>query len=114
MTPDHFVSPLEPFESPRELINGAKERLAELETICKTIGETRDYKIITHTDPKTQKKVVKIRLEHKLPPKIRRLASSIVKELRISLDQAFCEAMFIVSSAMGVAQLLRGSPMTIS
>jgi hypothetical protein len=87
-----FESPLEPFESPKELINGAKERLAELEAVCKTVGETRDYEIITHTDPKTKEKVVKVRLLQKFPPKIRRLTSSIIKELRISLDQAFCDA----------------------
>ena len=92
MTRNPFESPLEPFESPRELINGAKERLAELEPICKAVCETREYEIITHTDPRTKEKVVKIRLKDKFPPKIRRLASSIVKELRISLDQAFCEA----------------------
>jgi len=91
MTRTPFESPLEPFESPRELINGAKERLAELELICKAACETREYEIITHNDPKTKEKVVKIRLKDKFPPKIRRLASSIMKELRISLDQAFCE-----------------------
>jgi hypothetical protein len=91
MTRNPFESPLEPFESPRELINGAKERLAELEPICNALSETREYEIITHTDPKTKEKVVKIRLKDRFPPKIRRLASSILKELRISLDQAFCE-----------------------
>jgi hypothetical protein len=86
-----FESPLEPFESPKELINGAKERVAELEAVCQAVRETREYDIVTHSDPKTREQVVKIRLRHKFPPKIRRLASSILKELRISLDQAFCD-----------------------
>jgi hypothetical protein len=86
-----FESPLEPFESPKELLNGAKERLAELEPMCNAISEMRDYEIITHTDPKTREKVVKVRLKQRFPPKVRRLASTILKELRLALDQAFCE-----------------------
>jgi hypothetical protein len=52
-----FESPLAPFESPKELLDGAKERLTELEATCKAIAETRDYEIIAHTDPKTREKV---------------------------------------------------------
>jgi hypothetical protein len=59
--------------------------------ICNETCESREYEIITNTDPKTKEKVVKILLKDKFPPKIRRLASSIAKELRTSLDQAFCE-----------------------
>ena len=87
-----FESPQEPFESPKELLNGAKERIAELETFVQSVSQTRDYEIITHTDPNSREKVVKLRLKHKFPPKIRSMASSILKELRLALDQAFCEA----------------------
>ena len=87
-----FESPLEPFESPKELLNGAKERLTELETICQAVSETSDYEIITHIDPNTREKIVKLRLKRQFPPKIRGITSTITKELRIALDQAFCEA----------------------
>jgi hypothetical protein len=87
-----FESPLEPFESPKELLNGTKERLTELEALCQSVSETRDYEFITHIDPKTREKVIKLRLKRKFPPRIRTLASSIMKEMRIALDQAFCEA----------------------
>ena len=87
-----FESPLEPFESPKELLNGAKERLTDLESMCNAISETRDYEFITNTDPKTREKVVKLKLKQKFPPRIRSLASNIVKELRTTLDQSFCEA----------------------
>jgi hypothetical protein len=87
-----FESPQEPFESPKELLNGAKERIAELESLVETVSKACEYEIITHTDPKTREKVVKLRLKHRFPPKIRNLASSILKELRLALDQAFCES----------------------
>jgi hypothetical protein len=90
--PAPFVSPLEPFESPKELVSGAKERLAELEAFAEAISKSCDCEIITHTDPKTREQVVKLRLKRRFPPKIRSLASSILKEMRIALDQAFCEA----------------------
>ena len=87
-----FESPQEPFESPKELLNGAKERIAELGSLCQSVSETRDYEILTHIDPKTKEKVIKLRLKRRFPPRIRSTASSIMKEMRIALDQAFCEA----------------------
>jgi hypothetical protein len=92
----HFEAPQEPFESPKESLNGAKERIAELKVLCESVSETRDYEIITHIDPNSREKVIKFRLKHRFPPKIRSMASSIMKELRIVLDQAFCEAAVVL------------------
>jgi hypothetical protein len=92
MTSDSFESPLEPFESPKELINGVKERIAELKSICDSVRETRDYEVITDNDPKTRDKIVKLRLKQRFPTKIRRLTSSVLKELKTALDQAFSES----------------------
>lgn len=58
-TRHNFTSNQEPFESPKDLIDGAEERITELGTLVKASGESCDYKIITHTDPKTREKVVK-------------------------------------------------------
>jgi hypothetical protein len=91
-TRHNFTSEQEPFESPKDLIDGAKERITELETLVKASSESCDYEIITHTDPKTREKVVKLRLKQRFPPRIRTLASGIIKEMRLALDQAFCEA----------------------
>jgi hypothetical protein len=60
---------LAPFESAKQLIEGAKERLSELEPLCQAVGETRDYEIITYTDRKTNEKVVQIRLKQSSPPR---------------------------------------------
>jgi hypothetical protein len=88
----NFTSNQEPFESPKDLVDGAEERITELETLVKTSGESCDYEIVTHTDPKTKEKVVKLRLKQRFPTRIRTLASGIIKEMRLALDQAFCEA----------------------
>lgn len=83
---------LEPFEGPKELIHGAKEYIAEIETACKAFGQSNGYKIVAETDPQTGEKVVYLRLNQKFPPRVMRLASTAIKELRLALDQAFCEA----------------------
>jgi hypothetical protein len=107
-----FESPLEPFESPKELLNGAKERITDLEAACQAVCETRDYEIRTHIDPKTCEKVVRLRLKNRFPPKIRGLASNILKELRLSLDQAFCDAAIALgrSHAKGIYFPLARNP----
>jgi len=86
-----FETELEPFESARESLAGAEERIAELETACEAVRQSSEYEIITHTDPKTRDKVVKLRLKRRFPTRIQRIASSAFKELKIALDQAFCD-----------------------
>jgi hypothetical protein len=83
---------LAPFESPKELIQGAKEQLAQLGADVTAFGGNCPYEIITRTDNKTGEKVVALRLQRRFPPRIRRIASSILKEARLALDQAMCEA----------------------
>jgi ribosomal protein L34 len=87
-----MVDYLAPFESPKELINGAKEQLAQLEVDCAAFGSICPYEIVTRMDNKAGEKVVALRLKNRLPPRIRRLASSILKEARLALDQAMCDA----------------------
>jgi hypothetical protein len=98
-----FESELEPFEGPIALVDGANDRLSQLETLCKAVSETRDYEINVRADPNTKEKIVKIRLKRRLPPKIRALASMILKDLRLSLDQAFCEG----AEALGPCDVTR-------
>jgi hypothetical protein len=86
------MSDLAPFESPKELIQGAKEQLAQLEAECATFGDNCPYNIVTRIDNKAGEKVVALTLQRRFPPRIRRIASSILKEARLALDQAMCEA----------------------
>jgi hypothetical protein len=83
---------LAPFESPKELIQGAKDQLAQLESECRAFGDNCPYRIVVHIDNKTGENFVALRLQNPFPPKIRRLASSILKEARLALDQAMCDA----------------------
>lgn len=86
------MSDLEPFESPKELVIGAVENLAEIKAACDLFGETQGYEILTEKDVETGEEVVYLRLKEKFPPRIMRLISSVIKELRLALDQAFCDA----------------------
>lgn len=81
-----------PFESPRLIVDMAEERISDLEAICQPFIEGCDYDLITHSDPKTRDKIVKLRLKRRLPPKISILTSGIINDLRHALDQAVCSA----------------------
>jgi len=87
---------LKPFESPKELINGAKEQLLQLDAACRAFGDNCPYEIVTHNDNKAGEKVVGLRLKNRLPPRIRRLASSILKEARLALDQSMCDGAIVL------------------
>jgi hypothetical protein len=84
---------LEPFESAKELISGAKENLAHLESLCQPITKVRDYAFVYENDGKTGNKLLSCRFKNVLvTPRLRRLTSTILKELRLALDQAFYDA----------------------
>jgi hypothetical protein len=86
------VDDIDPFESPKELIQGAKEQLAQLELECRSFGDNCPYRILTQIDRKTGENVVTLRLQNIFPARLRRFASSILKEIRLALDQAMCDA----------------------
>jgi hypothetical protein len=87
MTVDNLL----PFESPKELIADCKERIADFEAACKAFVDSCSYEVISHRDPNTREEVVKLQFGQRLPPRIRTLLSSIMKNLRIALDQALCD-----------------------
>ncbi len=79
---------LEPFESPKLLIEGARTSIDAFETLCNTFITTCTYDIVQHVDPKTRERVVKLRFRHRIPRKMRIPASHALNDLRHALDQA--------------------------
>ncbi|WP_224672346.1 hypothetical protein [Mesorhizobium sp. BR1-1-7] len=87
-----MVDDLAPFESPKELIQGAKENLVQLEADCVAFGDNCPYEFVSRIDNKAGERIVALRLQRRMPPRIRRIASTILKESRLALDQAMCDA----------------------
>jgi hypothetical protein len=82
---------LEPFESPKLLVDSGKESLAEFETRCADFIKICTYEVVEHVDPKTKEKVVKLRFKHRIPGRLRTLVHHIVSDFRHALDQAVCD-----------------------
>jgi hypothetical protein len=82
---------LEPFESPKLLIDGAKTSIIDFKSTCDAFIQASTYDVVNHVDPKTGDQIVKLRFHHRVPPKLRVPASGIVNNLRHALDQAVCD-----------------------
>jgi hypothetical protein len=82
---------LNPFESPKLLIDGAKTSIVDFKAACDGFVQNCTYDIIDHINPNTGDKIIKLRFHHRMPPKMRIPASHIVNDLRHSLDQAVCD-----------------------
>lgn len=95
---------LQPFESPKLLIDGAKTSIIDFKSACDAFIQNCTYDIIDHSDPNTGEKIVKLRFHHRIPPKMRVPASGIVNDLRHSLDQAVCDGAMLLGrpNAKGV------------
>lgn len=83
---------LEPFESPKLLIEGAKASIGDLEALCTAFVKEGTYDVITHTDPKTREEVIKLRFHKRISGTIRYKASGILNDIRHAADHAFCDA----------------------
>jgi hypothetical protein len=82
---------LAPFESPKILIEGVKERLVDIDEASKRFLNECDRKIITYTDPNTKESVAKVCFGQRIPGRIREMVSNCINNLRHSLDQAVCD-----------------------
>jgi len=95
---------LEPFESPKLLIDGAKASIVDFKASCDAFIQGCTYDIVDHLDPNSGDKIVKLRFHHRVPPKMRVPASGVVNDLRHALDQAVCDAAMLLGrpNAKGV------------
>jgi hypothetical protein len=82
---------MEPFESPKLLLDGAKESIHEFEVACGAFIQSEPYRIVEEIDPQTGGKLVKLRFEGGFPSKMRLAAYHVVNDLRNALDQALCD-----------------------
>ena len=89
-----ILDDLEAFESPKLLIEGARKRIDDFETIAADFVKACNYTVFKKPDPKTGQNVGIIRLNSRLPGQARTLFSGIVIDLRHALDQAVCDASF--------------------
>lgn len=76
------------FESPKLLIEEARENLKDLHSRCKAFLDSNPYTEIQEIDRETGDKLYKLRLTTKPPGRLRTRTSSIVNDLRHALDQA--------------------------
>ena len=78
----------DPFESPKLLIDAAREDLQDLEARCKAFFHSKPYTEVQEIERETGNKLFRLRLVRKPPGRLRTRASSIVNDLRHALDQA--------------------------
>ena len=99
-----FADDLSYFESPKLLLESAKENLTQLELLCGAFTEGCSYEVVRKRDNKAGKELVKLRLQSRIPRKIRTLVSAVVIDSRHILDQAICDAALCLGrkSAKGV------------
>lgn len=81
---------LEPFESPRLLLDQARRKIEDFAE--QRLLFTGDHEFIEELDYKSREKVVCMRLKRKIPGEIRLIAYGILNDLRHALDQAVGDA----------------------
>lgn len=79
---------IDPFESPKGLVSGAKEDLQNVAALIRSYQAHATCAPIVYSDKKTSHKFVKLKIVDPPAPRIRYLASGILNNLRHSLDQA--------------------------
>ncbi|WP_439478715.1 hypothetical protein [Brevundimonas sp.] len=83
---------LEPFESPKLVLGGAKESIADFEAACASFVKAPGYTVIRRMDGKTGEEVVSARFEGSALGTVRLSAYRVVNQLRDALDQATSDA----------------------
>ena len=78
----------DPFDSPKALIQGAKEDVIEFEARWTAYASNARCVPIIYTDRETGHKIIKIRVKDNPPARLRYLASNIINNIRHALDQA--------------------------
>lgn len=81
-----------PFESPKWLLDSAKESIERFETDCVKFIESCEQRISADLDPETGSYILKIRFGTRIPARLRVKASEIIGHLRHALDQAMVSA----------------------
>lgn len=83
---------LEPFESPKSLIQAANDAIAKLDDECTKFLDSCTYETVQRVEPSSGHILIAWRFHQRLPPYIRTIASSIVNDLRHALDQTVADA----------------------
>jgi hypothetical protein len=85
-----------PFDSPRQVIDRARDHLREFHKRGKEYFDSEPYKQVLTTDPKTGQQRSELRIVRNLPPSIATVGKDCLTNLRDALDQA------VVASAKAV------------
>jgi hypothetical protein len=88
----------DPFESPKLLLAGAREDIDKLKRECDIFTEQCRGVPFAEIDRQTGDKLVKVRITHKPPGRLRVTASNALNNLRHSLDQVVNAAAFELGS----------------
>lgn len=83
---------LAPFESPRLLIESANDATTQFATLSADFIQNCGAKLVSHFDFETRQRVLSIRLEKRIPSRLRTTAYHIISDLRHALDQAVCDS----------------------
>ena len=87
------MSSIDPFESPKFLLNWVDEEVLHLESVINGIITEGDYlAVVTDHDSESGYNIIKVRLTKPLPIGIRGRVNNILKNLRDALDQAVFQA----------------------
>ncbi len=78
----------DPFDSPKSLVNHAKEDFTELVTICKRAFASGGYDQIIDREPDTGHKRYKLTFTGKIPSRARYVGNNVLNNTRHALDQA--------------------------
>jgi hypothetical protein len=78
----------DPFDSPREVLNNARDHINDLEARIKTFFDRRPYARVVDYDRDTGQDVHKVRLTARLPSKAAAVAKDAFSNLRDTLDHA--------------------------
>ncbi|MBD9540097.1 hypothetical protein IB276_11595 [Ensifer sp. ENS04] len=79
---------IDPFESPKLLIEGAVEDIEELGIKCRAFVDACTSVAFAEPDFQAGQNVIKFRVAQKIPQRLRYLTSNILNNLRHALDQA--------------------------
>ena len=91
------------FKSPRALINRARENRTEFNQRSQAFIDDKPYAQFIEPEPETGLYLLKIRLTKDFPDSIAAVASDAIKNIRDSLDQIICGALFALRPGVSLS-----------
>jgi hypothetical protein len=96
---------LDPFRSPKALVNQAREHRAEFNTRCKAFIDKKPYTQFVEPEPDSDFCLIKVRLTEDFPDAIVAVAADAFNNLRSALDQTVCAALNVLRPNISLANV---------